>query len=236
MIAEIFIIIGLALMVIVSISKIPNRKLNTNNNMSYRSNNKIINQISEFLSNFSEKIKKNILKFNKVSKSKLNSDASSIRGENIYPDASLNTEKNDNIYDKSIKKNQEHFWNQDHRVEKTALIENSDTFNKAEELFKQKNFKQAESYYVRAAAENPDNHKIFNRLGAIYIEQKNYSDAVEAFNAAVQIDAGIPSRHYNLAIAYLAKGDIVYAKKSLNKAIELEPSNLKYRKTLEDLR
>lgn len=103
----------------------------------------------------------------------------------------------------------------------------------ADEAFRKKNYKDAEKYYLQAATKDPDNARIYNRLGVIYLNTKNYKDAVEAFRGALKFDDRVASRHFNLALAYLGKRDLRSAEKGLKEAIRLEPTNEKYRKTLQ---
>ncbi len=104
--------------------------------------------------------------------------------------------------------------------------------SQADEAFRKRDFKESEKYYLQAAAKDPDNARIYNRLGVIYLQTKNYKDAVDAFRGALRFDDRVASRHYNLALAYLGKRDYRSAEKGLKEAIRLEPTNDKYRKTL----
>jgi tetratricopeptide (TPR) repeat protein len=104
---------------------------------------------------------------------------------------------------------------------------------RADDAFKRKDFKTAETYYLKAAVKDPDNAKIYNRLGVIYLQMKNYKDAVEAFRGALKYDDRVACRHYNIALAYLGKRDYRSAEKGLKEAIRLDPTNEKYRKTLQ---
>lgn len=103
----------------------------------------------------------------------------------------------------------------------------------ADEAFRKKDYKEAEKYYLQAAAKDPENARIYNRLGVIYLQIKNYKDAIEAFRRALKFDDRVASRHFNLALAYLGKRDFRSAEKCLREGIRLEPTNEKYRKTLE---
>lgn len=106
---------------------------------------------------------------------------------------------------------------------------------RAEEHFNKKQFNQAETFYLQAAAKDPDNARAYNRLGVIYLHTKNYKDAVEAFRGAIKIDDQVSSRHFNLALAYLGRRDYRSAEKALREAVKLEPTNDKYRQTLKRL-
>lgn len=103
----------------------------------------------------------------------------------------------------------------------------------ADAAFRKKEYKEAEKYYLQAATKDPDNARIYNRLGVIYLRTKNYKDAIEAFRGSIKFDDRVASRHYNLALAYLGKRDYRSAEKGLHEAIRLEPTNEKYRQTLD---
>ena len=103
----------------------------------------------------------------------------------------------------------------------------------ADDVFEAKDFKKAESLYVKAAAQDPDNPRVYSRLGAIYLEQKNYYDAKDAFLQAVKLEPDLASRHINLALAYLGLKDYFKAIESFKKALSFDPKNKKYQKLLE---
>lgn len=109
-----------------------------------------------------------------------------------------------------------------------------DNFGKAEELFAQGDYRGAEPYYVRAVTRDPENPKIYNRLGVIYLEMRNYNDAREAFETALKISPNVPARHINLGIALLRLGKHKEAAKHFEKAVKLEPKNEKYRAFLKN--
>ncbi len=105
----------------------------------------------------------------------------------------------------------------------------------ADESFRKKNFKDAEKYYLQAATKDPDNARIYNRLGVIYLQTKNFKDAIEAFRGAIKFDDRVASRHFNLALAYLGKRDYRSAERGLKEAMRLDPTNEKYRQLLDSL-
>lgn len=88
--------------------------------------------------------------------------------------------------------------------------------------------KEAERSYLRGVAKNPKNPKLYNRLGAIYLKQRNYRDALEAFEAAREFDPSRSSRHYNIALAAWHLGNRSKAREAISQAISLDPSSAKY--------
>lgn len=103
----------------------------------------------------------------------------------------------------------------------------------ADDAFERKKFTKAEELYIKAAAKDPDNAKIYNRLGAIYLEQNNFYDAKDAFTQAIKIDAASASKHANLGLAYLGLKDYFKAIQSFREALRLDSKNKKYQDFLE---
>jgi len=99
----------------------------------------------------------------------------------------------------------------------------------ADEAFEKRKYKDAENLYVKAAISDPDNPKIYSRLGAIYLEQKNYYDAKDAFSHAVKLEPDLASRHINLGLAYMGLKDYFKASEEFAAALELDGKNKKYR-------
>lgn len=109
-------------------------------------------------------------------------------------------------------------------------------FEEADRLFKDNKLNEAEKIYLKIATNNPQNVKVYNRLGVIYMEKRNFSDARDAFAEAVRLDPQKASRHYNLAMASIELKEYRNAVESIEKAIKLENKNEKYKKLLIDLK
>jgi len=106
-------------------------------------------------------------------------------------------------------------------------------FEEGDRLLRGGKPKEAEKFFLKAAAKKPNDPRIYGRLGAIYLQEKNFSDAIEAMKVAVKLDKYSPARHYNLALAYWGKKDKQHAIASVREAISLDPVNKKYRRFLE---
>ncbi len=111
------------------------------------------------------------------------------------------------------------------RVEITeaALVAEGDAF------MEQGKIKEAERCYLRAVAKSPKEPKLYNRLGAIYLRARNYSDALQAFEAARDLDGSKASRHYNVALAAWQLGNLGKARDAIEQARVLDPGAQKYR-------
>ncbi len=104
---------------------------------------------------------------------------------------------------------------------------------KADEAFEKKDFTEAEKWYVKAAAVEPNNPKIYSRLGAVYLEQNNFYDAKEAFLETVKLEKEKASHHVNLGLAYMGLKDYYKAEQSFEAALKIDPKNKKYQNLLE---
>jgi tetratricopeptide (TPR) repeat protein len=98
----------------------------------------------------------------------------------------------------------------------------------ADDAYEAKKYAKAETLYVKAAAEDPDNAKIYSRLGAIYLEQKNFYDAKDAFRQAVKLEPDLASRHVNLGLSYMGLKDFFKAMECFKKALLIDKKNRKY--------
>lgn len=105
----------------------------------------------------------------------------------------------------------------------------------ADQAFSRSEWDKAEEYYIKSAIISPRNSRIYSRLGVIYLEKKNYRDALEALTTAIENDDTVAARHYNLALVYSGLGNRKKTIASLNRALELDPGNEKYQRLREKL-
>lgn len=124
------------------------------------------------------------------------------------------------------------FWSEEQPESKQEL---PNQYEDGEALLKAGKFQQAERFFLKAASSHPSDPKIYARLGLIYLQQKNHSDAIESLKVAAKLDKYNPSRHYNLALAYWGNKDVQRAIMSVREAISLDPVTAKYRQLLEQL-
>lgn len=124
------------------------------------------------------------------------------------------------------------FWGEEPPESKHDL---PNQYEHGDTLLKAGKFQQAEQFFLKAAANHPGDPKIYARLGLLYLQQKNHSDAIESLKVATKLDRYNPSRHYNLALAYWGNKDVQRAIMSVREAISLDPVTPKYRQLLEQL-
>lgn len=102
-----------------------------------------------------------------------------------------------------------------------------------DKFFASGDLNRAEDSYLRAVAINPNDPKVYNRLGAIYLKNKNFKDALESFEVARDLDGGRASRHYNVALAAYESKDFVKAKSAIDNALRLDSSSQNYKQLKE---
>lgn len=103
----------------------------------------------------------------------------------------------------------------------------------ADDAFEKRDFEKAEDLYIKIAATEPNNAKVYNRLGAIYLEQKNFYDAKDAFLQSIKLEPDNATRYANLGMAYLGLKDYFKAEQAFNDALKYDFHNDKYRKLQE---
>lgn len=119
--------------------------------------------------------------------------------------------------------------------QRQALLSDESFLREGDDYLKGGKLKEAERAYLRGVAKNPKNPRLYNRLGAIYLKQRNYRDALEAFEAARDFDGSKASRHYNVALAAWQLGNLSKAREAIGKAIVLDPGSAKYAELQEQM-
>lgn len=108
-------------------------------------------------------------------------------------------------------------------ITEATLVAEGDTY------MEQGKIKEAERCYLRAVSKSPKEPKLYNRLGANYLKARNYSDALQAFEAARDLDGSKASRHYNVALAAWQLGNLGKARDAIKQAMTLDASAQKYK-------
>jgi len=103
----------------------------------------------------------------------------------------------------------------------------------ADEAFEAQDFNKAENLYIKACTQEPDNAKIYNCLGQIYLEQGNFYDAKDAFLQTLKLASGNPETMMNLGISYMGLKDYYKSSQTFRDALKIDPKNRKYEKLLE---
>ena len=86
-------------------------------------------------------------------------------------------------------------------------------------------FTEAERCYMRALELRPDYAELHASIGALYIYQDKYDQAVQHLEKATKLDSQLPEAWSNLSLAYATVGRFTEADASLKKAIMLGYQN-----------
>lgn len=100
--------------------------------------------------------------------------------------------------------------------------------SQAEKCFIERDYQKAEEYYLKIATLDPENSKIYGRLGIIYFEQKDYYDAASSFIEAIRHDPNNSFLYNNLGLVSFYLRDYQKSINAYRKAIELDPTAAKF--------
>jgi len=84
----------------------------------------------------------------------------------------------------------------------------------------QKAWRLAEMAHTRF----PQAPQIMDTLGWVYYHSESYERALSLFTKAVDLAPGDPLLHYHLGLTQTRQGDVLAARTSLAKALELDPN------------
>jgi tetratricopeptide (TPR) repeat protein len=99
----------------------------------------------------------------------------------------------------------------------------------AEKLFQHGDSKGAERILSSAEKANPRSFLIHNNLGAIYLQQRRYTDAIQEFSAASALEPDNAEVSRNLGTSYLLSGDYPRAVEPLRRAKSLNGEDVRTR-------
>lgn len=128
-------------------------------------------------------------------------------------------------------------------------------FQEAAELVQREEFEEAEMKYIEIIGLDSKNIPAFRQLGKLYIEEKNFGEAIQTFEHVLKLqdeiadtpaEASAPEEtvvsdseragiFLDLALARKAAGDTEEAAAALRKALRLEPNNPRYLDTMLEL-
>lgn len=91
------------------------------------------------------------------------------------------------------------------------------------------NIEKSKSMYERVLEFDPNNVKALHNLGVISYSQKNYGEAEEKFNAAIEANFGYENAYYSLALMLIEQKKDSDAIPLLEKTIALNPGNMNAR-------
>lgn len=78
--------------------------------------------------------------------------------------------------------------------------------------------------FRQAAEQDPKSSLAQTRIGGAFLLKQEYGEAIEAFRAAIALDAGNAAAFVGMAVAYLHSGDYALARAALEEARRIDPS------------
>lgn len=106
---------------------------------------------------------------------------------------------------------------------------------RADRMFLKKKYDLAEKMYLNLISKDTQNPKIYSRLGVVYLEKRDYKNALENFQKSLDLNNKVASRYFNLGLAYQGLMNRKNALIAFKKAADLEPKNQKYQRMVEKL-
>lgn len=93
------------------------------------------------------------------------------------------------------------------------------------QLYKEKQYAQAEAAFTEALKYRPDFGLAANNLGFVYYKQSKYAEAARWFENTTKIDASRAIAYLNLGDAHQRQGDLERSRKAYVSFLELAPSH-----------
>jgi tetratricopeptide (TPR) repeat protein len=98
-------------------------------------------------------------------------------------------------------------------------------FLEAETLLRQGSFEQAKQKIEEQLKLNPSSVEGYNLLGIVYSSEKDYDNALAAFQRALTLDPNFPRTRNNLGNLYVAQEKLDLAEKEFEKVLRVDPAN-----------
>ena len=95
----------------------------------------------------------------------------------------------------------------------------------AGKLLNQGRVGEAKQAILEQLQQNPKSVEGYNLLGVLYIGEKDYEKAQDAFQHALTVDARSVRTRNNLANMYVAEGRLDRAEKEFRESLRIEPTN-----------
>jgi len=110
------------------------------------------------------------------------------------------------------------------KINPKLVVKGDNLFKKAEQELKKGNIKDAEKNYIKAISMNPAHLEAHAKLGAIYLNQEQFSKAELIYRKLVLAVSDDPVYFSNLGLSLFQQEKYEEAKDFYEKAIELDPN------------
>src|SRR3984893_5881444 len=95
----------------------------------------------------------------------------------------------------------------------------------AETLLDQGQLEEAKKKILEELGRDPKSVEGYNLLGIVYSDEKDYTDALDAFQYALKLSPSSSSTHNNLGNLYVAQHKLELAEKEFTAVLRLDPAN-----------
>ena len=95
-------------------------------------------------------------------------------------------------------------------------------FAEAKELFRQGSDEEAKQKIAEQLRQNPKSAEGYNLLGIIYTSEKNYAQALDAFQQALNIEPKSAITRNNIGNVYVVQQNLVLAELEFRKVLQLD--------------
>jgi tetratricopeptide (TPR) repeat protein len=111
-----------------------------------------------------------------------------------------------------------------HKNDAPVALSNSPLLH-AQELIQTGQLDQAKNVINEQLLRDSSNVEAFNLLGIIFTNEKNYTEALDAFQQALKLKPNSTSTHNNLANLYVAQQKPDLAQKEFDRVLQIAPAN-----------
>jgi len=107
--------------------------------------------------------------------------------------------------------------------------EDKSPMEQADDYIEAGHFRRAENLLLKVISQDPDDAAAYNKLGMVYLREKNYKDARASLNQALKLEPENDTFHNNLGLVYYQKGEYDDAIEAYERSVEIDnkiPSRL----------
>lgn len=105
--------------------------------------------------------------------------------------------------------------------EKKEDSKGEDQIDKADRLVQAGEYKKAERIYLKLITKDPQDASLYNKLALVYLGDKNYKDAANAIDQALQLEPDNDTFYNNQGLLFYQQGDYDEAVESYEKSINI---------------
>ncbi|MFH1088472.1 MAG: tetratricopeptide repeat protein [Patescibacteria group bacterium] len=109
----------------------------------------------------------------------------------------------------------------DEKEENDKNDKDEDHLAKADRLAQAGEYKKAERIYLKLITKDPQESSLYNKLALVYLGEKNYKDAANAIDQALQLEPDNDTFYNNQGLLFYQQGNYDEAVESYEKSIDI---------------